>query len=368
MSKPEIQQAVSDFLTGASGQRSVVVEVTSPVDEDAQMRTDIIDGLSQPGRKRIPSLYLYSEKGSALFAEITALPEYYPTRHEAALLKTMVRDTPGLFENILFSPEIPENATQSSLRDCQIIELGSGNAAKTRILLDGWFASEAAKTCQLTYIPVDVSEAMLIKTVEALSQEYPALHILGLAGTYENALAALPPHSSRLVLFLGGTIGNFDTEVVQTEFFTTLHQLMGPQARLLVAYDQRPNEHKWQAVIERAYNDSQGLVASFTQNLLFHVNDRLKTDFSPSDWRHIAIYNETDHQIEMLLESTKLQEVHLPGFAGSFVFQSGEFILTLVSRKFDPPGLMARFIRSGYTTQAQWTDAEDYVGILLLEA
>ena len=372
MNNTDIQRAIADFLTGVSEKQSTVLEVSSPADEDARMREDIIAGLSQAsnqptGCKQIPSLYLYSEKGSALFAQITALPEYYPTRHEAALLTTMVRETQGLFEDILFPLSLLEPQIAQS-QDCQLIELGSGNAAKTRIILDGWFASEASKTRQLIYIPVDVSEEMLVKTVGALSLEYPKLRILGLAGTYENALEALPPHSSRVVLFLGGTIGNFDTEEIQSQFFSTLHQLMGERARLLVGYDQCPNAQKSQAVIERAYNDSQGLVETFTRNLLFHLNERLHTDFSPENWRHIAIYNEIAHQIEMQLKSNCPQTVHLPGLTEPFIFFTDESILTLISRKFDPPGLMARFIRSGYTTQAQWTDADNYVGMLLLEA
>lgn len=331
-------------LQASSGYRVIDARPSVP---QAGMAEDVLKGLNQPpGQKTLPCMYLYDARGSELYEKITRVPEYYPTRTEAALLESVAPELKHL---------LPETRS--------IAELGSGSSTKTRILLDAWHADRE----DLSYIPIDVSASMLKDTVRSLTQEYPPLRIIGMAGQYEDALSMLPPDPGRLFLFLGGTIGNFAPQE-QTRFFTRLRKNMGSGASLLVGFDRRPHAGKPVEVIVSAYNDSRGVTADFNLNMLLHINQRLGADFDIRRWRHEAIYNQTAHRIEMHLESTCKQRVYIGALERAFDFESGERILTEISRKFDPDELREWFKDLGYRAQGFWTGPNQLFGLLLLKA
>jgi dimethylhistidine N-methyltransferase len=315
----------------------------------ARMIQEVSAGLSAKPQKHLPCTYLYDERGSKLYEQITELPEYYPTRTETAILKKIASELRDLTETQLKEP--PE-----------LVELGSGSSLKTRIILDEWLQNGQC----LSYIPVDVSETMLYETARALTREYKQLNVLGLAGEYEDALNFLPAQRERLFLFLGSTLGNFSKES-QARFFQLLLNKMRPGSRLLLGYDRMPHSKKTKNFIESAYNDASGVTRLFNLNILTHLNQKLGGNFDLSRWKHCALYNEVDQQIEMFVESTKAQSVFLEALGRSFNFEAGERILTEISRKFDPQELSDWFKAQGFQVIKHWQDSAEWYGLLLLQ-
>ncbi len=322
----------------------------SQVQGKDRMAREVLAGLGDKSQKTLPCTYFYDAHGSLLYEQITALPAYYPTRLEAAVLRQVAPALRILTETAQGEP--PE-----------MVELGSGSSVKTEIILDEW------QRCGqlLTYIPVDVSQSMLTDTAIRLTRQYEHLNVLGLAGQYEDALAFLPAQRERLFLFLGGTIGNF-SPVFQDTFFRMLREKMGPGSRLLLGFDRQPHPGKAVQVIEEAYNDPQGVTALFNLNLLTHINEKLDSDFVLPQWCHEAVYNREAHQIEMYLESLCAQTVHFAQANREFAFRQGERVLTEISRKFDPTQLAQWFEARGFRCRQNWTDSAGWFGLMLLES
>lgn len=314
-----------------------------------RMLRDVAAGLGDPDaapaqrlQRSIPPTYFYDAEGSRIYEDITALPEYYPTRTEAALLADL---GPGLM---------------ARLAPRELVELGSGSSTKTRAFFD------SCRRDPLRYVPIDVSCSMLDETGRALRRDYPFLRVLALCGPYEDALATLPPSPGRLLLFLGGTIGNF-APPQQEQFFSFLARRMAAGSHLLLGFDRRAHEGKPAQVIHDAYNDAQGVTARFNLNLLAHLNRELQADFDLSRWSHRAVYNPVEHQIEMYLVSGAAQQVRIAALGRSYRFAAGETILTELSRKFDPEELAGWFSRRGFRCIEHFTDRARYFGLLLLQ-
>ena len=327
----------------AHGGRLEVVRVDTP-DAHPSLREHVLEGLGRPGGRELSPLYFYDATGSELYEVITGLDEYYPTRHEAALLHRIA----------------PDLAHLTGVRE--LVELGSGSSTKTRIVLEALGAGREP----LTYVPVDISHEMLAESARMLVGDYPGLRVVGLSGRYEPALEALVPADGRMFMFLGGTIGNFTPEF-QVTFFAHLAAAMQPGNLFLLGFDRRPHPGKPTEVVRLAYDDPHGVTAAFNLNLLVRLNRELGTDFDPGSWQHLARYDEALDRIEMHLLCRRDQEVRLPGEPQPFRFRRGETILTEISRKFDPDGLSTWFGERGFRTVANWTDAPGYVGLLLLE-
>lgn len=327
------------FLS-TSGPRLSVLKLQHD-EAGVRMRAEVAAGLgSQP--RCIPPTYFYDAAGSALYEAITRLDEYYPTRTEAELLQRL-------------APQLAR-----ALGNPELVELGSGSSHKTRILLEAFSAHGRG----LTYVPIDVSHAMLLETAERLVTQYPTLRVMGLAGQFEDALDMLPPSSQRLVLFLGGTIGNF-TPTYQEAFFTRLADGMAPGSHLLLGFDRRPHARKPASRIRAAYNDSRGITARFNLNLLARLNRELGADFRLAAWRHRAHYNPLEHQIEMYLESQEAQEVTLEALGLTVRFEPQEAILTEISRKFDPSELAGWFEDRGFRAIQHCTDEQQDFSLML---
>jgi L-histidine Nalpha-methyltransferase len=278
---------------------------------------DIVEGLSEETNKKwIKPRYLYDEVGSSLFERICEQPEYYPFRTETGILK---RYGQSIFKFID--------------GDVTIIELGSGNSAKTRILLS--FLLE--KQEHVFYIPIDVSQEILLKTTHDLNREFTRLNTFGIAADYSEGIreackisdksATMPQR--KLVLFLGSTIGNFEYKEA-IEFLVTLRANMQVGDFLLIGFDLQKDVK----LLENAYNDRRGYTAAFNLNLLSRINRELGGEFSQTNFRHLAFYNSEHHRVEMNLISKKTHEVYVNRLGKSFSFFENERIHTENSYKF----------------------------------
>lgn len=313
----------------------------SSVESSPTTGSDVIKGLSQKP-KTVPCRYFYDDRGSQLFEQITDLPEYYPTRTEQTILEQHALDIAQL--------------TGAS----ELVELGSGSSRKTRLLLEAYIQLHR----QLQYCPIDVSTGILKTTALELLQQYPRLKVCGLAGTYEQALAQLPPREqeNRMLIFLGSTIGNL-SEVECNQFLCRIQQALKPGEFFLLGVDLQKDV----AIIEAAYNDSQGVTAAFNLNLLNHLNWRFQGDFDLSQFQHWSFYNSHQNQIEMHLRSLSAQTVTLKALDYQTTFQPGETIHTEISRKFHLPTLMTTLETHALQPLQVWTDPNAWFGLLLCQ-
>ncbi len=307
----------------------------------------VVQGLSaQP--KTLPSKYFYDDRGSALFERICELPEYYLTRTERGLIEA-------------HGQEIARATGPSDL-----VELGSGSANKTHLLLEAYLARED----RVRYVPIDVSQSILRHGAEALLAALAGLEVRALVGTYEQGLAALDQalggeadRRPRLVLFLGSTTGNLTPEMTE-RFLADLRAGLRPGDHFLVGMDLRKDA----ALIERAYNDSDGVTAEFNLNILRHLNRRFGGDFVLRRFAHQAFYEPQQHQIEMHLRSLEEQIVRLEALDFEFGLAQGETIRTEISRKFDLQDFAVLLEASGFEVARAWTDTEAWFGLILARA
>lgn len=300
---------------------------------------DVVQGLSaQP--KSLPPKYFYDNVGSQLFEQITALPEYYLTRTETAILEEVA------------------DAIATLTGPCELVELGSGSATKTRILLDAY--CRQAATCR--YVPVDVSGGMLEDSARQLLAEYPELKVHGLVSTYEPALAQLPERHlpARMIAFIGSTLGNL-TPTECSQFLSHVSAAMAPGDYFLLGIDLRKEKSR----LEAAYNDSQGVTAQFNLNMLQHLNWRFQGNFDLTQFRHVAFYNEIEHQIEIYIESQMRQTVTLKALNLTVTFEAGERLLSEISRKFDLAEIATLLQQFQLNCVQTFSDSEQQFGLLL---
>jgi L-histidine N-alpha-methyltransferase len=308
-----------------------VLENLLPADFLAEaLRADAERGLTADP-KWLPPKWFYDERGSALFDEITRLPEYYPTRAEREILEAR-------------AGEIAAAAGSSSL-----VELGSGSSEKTRILLD---ALRTAGTLE-TYVPVDVSEAALTDAAEALREEYQGLAVHAVVADFEHQLGRLPRLGRRMVAFLGGTIGNFGPSD-RAAFLAALHATLLPGEALLLGTDLV----KSPAELVPAYDDASGVTAEFNRNVLRVLNRELKADFDPAAFEHVAAWDTEREWIEMRLRSLSAQSVRVEALELDVEFAAGEEMRTEISAKFRRDGVAAELSAAGFTLTRWWTDAQ----------
>lgn len=300
---------------------------------------DAIQGLSQD-RKTLPPKYFYDAYGSQLFEQICEQPEYYPTRTEDSILNQ-------------YAAEI---ARMTGV--CELVELGSGSSTKTRRLLDAY----QALTDSLHYIPIDVSGSILTESAQQLLQDYPNLQIQGLVGSYEEALVELErtPAPSRMVCFLGSTLGNLNAQECDRFFDHILDALHIGEYFLLGVDLQKPKD-----ILEAAYNDAQGVTAEFNLNMLEHLNQRFGGNFERQNFEHWAFYNQELNQIEMHLRCLNPHTVELAGLNFQVKFIAGETIRTEISRKFNIQTVQAELAKKGLKPIAAWTDPKQWFGLIL---
>ena len=325
-------------LKDSDQQGTFTCQTINPARALPALADDARAGLLVPPRS-LPPKYFYDDRGSHLFDQICATPEYYLTRTEDSLLRTNAA-------NII-----------ANTRPDHIIELGSGTSKKTRRLLDACGALDIRST----YWPFDVCEPMLRKAGEELLAEYPWLNINALVGDYSGGFKNLPsPMGRRLLVFLGSTIGNFTTEQA-VEFLSDLRAHMHAEDFLLLGADR----HKSVAVLNAAYDDAAGITAQFNRNVLHVLNRELHANFDVDAFEHLAYYNTEEHQIEMYLVATEPQNIQLEVLNAHLRVESEERILTEISRKFTSNKLHNLLERGGFTQHSHYQSPDNYFSLVL---
>jgi L-histidine N-alpha-methyltransferase len=301
---------------------------------------DVLDGLTKPF-KELPPKHLYDARGADLFDRICDLPEYYPTRIERSILTdqahAIVRRT-GMAE---------------------LIELGSGTAAKTRVLLD---AMARAGTLW-RYVPFDVAEQTVRDCAAALADEYPELAIHGIVGDFERHLRKIPrsePGRPRVLAFLGGTIGNF-TPGARRRFLRSLGDLLSPGDYLLLGTDLVKDVD----VLEAAYDDSAGVTAEFNRNMLHVLNRELDADFPCELFEHVAFFDTEHEWIEMRLRARRACQVRIAALDLDVAFARGEELRTEISAKFTRERVEADYAAAGLELAEWLTDDEGLFALSL---
>jgi L-histidine Nalpha-methyltransferase len=296
---------------------------------------DVREGLTRD-QKQLPPKYFYDARGSELFDRITALPEYYPTRCERAILNR-------------YAPEMVESSEAAEL-----VELGSGTASKTRALL---YAMAGAGTLR-RYVPFDVDTSVVEGSAAELIELYPGLEVHGVVGDFQRDLERVPEGTRRLFAFLGGTVGNLYPEE-RLGFLRRLRDLMEPSDRLLLGADLV----KDRGVLEAAYNDGEGVTAEFNRNVLRVVNRGLGADFEPDSFRHVAFFDEAGSRIEMRLRAEGAQAVRIPGAGLDVAFADGEEIRTEISTKFTREGIEEELVEARLGLDRFLTDDDALFGV-----
>ena len=311
--------------------RKIVIDTAA-----TEFAADVVAGLTaQP--KRLSPKYFYDSTGSALFEQITELPEYYPTRTEIGILSEHTNDIAAL---------IPAGAA--------LIEFGSGSSTKTRILLS------AAKSLG-AYVPVDISGQFLSQQAAALRDEYPNLSVRPVAADFSkpfelpDAVKIMP----RVGFFPGSTIGNFEPHEACT-FMRHAGRILGSGSTFIVGVDLVKDTE----VLKKAYNDSKGVTAAFNLNLLTRINRELGAKFNLACFEHHAFFNRERSRIEMHLAALKRHRVKV---CGEWIdFRAGETIHTENSYKYSVESFGALARGAGFTPVAVWIDPQNYFSVHVL--
>ncbi len=301
------------------------------------LRRDVFEGLQQTP-KSLPPKWFYDSVGSDLFDRITRLPEYYPTRAEAEILRAR-------------SAEVATASTADTL-----VELGAGTSEKTRRLLDALRDRGSLRR----FVPFDVDAGMLSATAIAIQREYAGVEIQAVCGDFEEHLTEIPSGGRRLFVFLGSTIGNLTPEP-RAEFLASLASVMRPGDSLLLGTDLVKDTER----LVRAYDDAAGVTALFNRNVLAVINRELDADFDVEEYRHVARWNSEEERIEMWLRAGSDQRVRVGALDLTVDFVAGEEMLTEVSCKFRPDGVGAELAGAGLRRIRWWTDGAGDFGLSL---
>ena len=322
---------------GVAEQRVRIETLLDAAGAREAMVADVREGLARPLKELKPK-YFYDERGSELFDRITELPEYYPNRAERAILN---RHAPELIA-----------LTQGR----ELVELGSGTASKTRALL---YAMAGAGTLR-RYVPFDVDPSVVERCADELSTLYPGLEVHGVVGDFERHLGELPDGDGRLVAFLGGTIGNL-YPAERARMLATIAEALGPDDRFLLGVDLLKDA----AILEAAYNDSQGLTAEFNRNALRVLNAQLDGDFRVEAFDHRAFFDPERSWVEMRLRARGEQRVRLRGAGLEVRFADAEEVRTEVSTKFTLEQVADELAAAGMRSERFFADPAGYFALSL---
>jgi dimethylhistidine N-methyltransferase len=304
---------------------------------DPAFRADVIDGLARRPRA-IPARWFYDHRGSELFEAITELPEYYPTRTETALLRSVAE-------------EIAERVGPGRA----MVEFGSGSSTKTPIVLQALEPS--------AYVPIDISGDFLRESSRALAERFPGLPVFPVEADFLKPIA-LPQQvraAPKLGFFPGSTIGNM-TPLASTDLLRAMRASLGEGAMLLIGMDRIKDV----SVLERAYDDAAGVTAQFNLNLLERINRELDGTIPVEAFRHRAIWNDDRARIEMHLEAVR--DVRFTVEDRPFEMAAGETIHTENSHKYGARDARLLLRSGGWTPIAEWTDPDDQFALYLAEA
>ena len=307
-----------------------------PVSDD--FRQDVIDGLSRD-QKLISPKYFYDKRGSELFSRITATEDYYATRTELALMQ---HNLPAI--------------TQAIGPGAAIFEYGSGASEKIKLLIDHLDEMRA-------YVAMDISREYLISSAQTIARAYPQVHVSAICADFNTPMTLPedfhPEVDMWTAYFPGSTIGNFPPGSA-TDFLTRASETLGRPAQFLLGFDLIKDV----SVLERAYNDSEGVTAAFNLNLLVRMQRELGAGVQLADFSHRAIYNETEHRIEMHLVAEKATSITID--EQEFSFDAGETLLTEYSYKYTRAIMNDMLTRTPWQMVECWTDQKGWFAVCLL--
>jgi L-histidine N-alpha-methyltransferase len=304
-----------------------------------RMAAEVRAGLQVRPLPELPSKYFYDDRGSALFDEITRLPEDYQTRTEEAILERVAE-------------EIVDVAQPHEL-----CELGSGVGRKVRLILDAMKRRGLLDRCVL----LDISEGFLVDSANQLDADYPGLEVHGIVGDFLEDLPSLGPGGGRLALFLAGTIGNLHPDRVPS-FLRALARQLAPGDSFLLGLDLVKDAERLHA----AYNDSAGVTAEFNRNILRVVNEHLCANFEPEAFEHVAFYDPENAWIEIRLRATRDMRVSIPGAELQLDYRRGDEIRTELSCKYTRRSFVGRLTGTGLRVEKWYTDPDDLFASVLL--
>ncbi|HCD56629.1 L-histidine N(alpha)-methyltransferase [Haliea sp.] len=309
---------------------NVVFENLHPAQTES--RAELLAGLQLP-QKRVDPKYFYDVRGSELFEQITQQPEYYPTRTEKGILDR-------------YATEIAACCGAG----CVLIEPGSGNSEKVRLLL------KALRPA--AYVPVDISSEFLYATAVKLGGEYPWLKVHAVCADFGSPWQEQVqlPVGRRVVFYPGSTIGNMEPSQAQA-FLSGLRRWLGRDGGILIGVDL----HKSAALLNAAYNDSRGVTAQFNLNILNALNRQADGNFRQDAFSHRAFYNSELKRIEMHLVSNEAQTVAVNG--RSIHFRQGETLHTENSYKYSLQHFSALSESAGFALEKSWLDADELFSV-----
>jgi L-histidine Nalpha-methyltransferase len=330
-----------DGSLGTAAPERVHVEVhLGPGDRREALRHDVLEGLTRTP-KSLPPKWLYDERGSELFGEITRLPEYYLTRLEREILARR-------------AGEVAERTGVDTL-----VELGAGTSEKTRFLLDALVGVGTLRR----FAAIDVSQDTLRESAARIAREYPALTVHAVVGDLERHLDRLPHDGRRLIAFLGSSIGNFPP-ASRSSFLASVRELLAEGDWLLLGLDLVKDP----ARLEAAYDDAAGVTAEFTRNVLAVVNRELGADFEPERFEHVTRWDAENEWVELALRSLDDRVVRILELQLEVEFAAGELLHTEISAKFRRERAEAELKRAGFEPAAWWTDANGDFALSLAHA
>ncbi|HAF22093.1 MAG TPA: L-histidine N(alpha)-methyltransferase [Blastocatellia bacterium] len=336
-------EAVLEAQTAQIGEEKFFIHNLVKRDPRAGLAEDVRRGLSSKPKRFLPK-YFYDQLGSQLFEAICLLPEYYLTRAENEILER-------------YADEIVASVGGNTT----LVEMGSGSASKTRLLIEALLRKQDG----LLFIPVDISASALDSSSRILLQSYPQLKIEAYAADYFAGLAELgkTPRARTLALFLGSNISNFDLEEA-LKFLRALRQVLREGDALLLGADLK----KEKSVLEAAYNDALGVTAAFNLNVLARINRELAGNFDLRAFQHRAFYNEGPGRVEIYIESTRKQTVTISELEMKVQFAAGEQIHTENSYKYDLDDITRLASATGFTRARTWLDQREQFSSNLLLA
>ncbi|HEY4011393.1 MAG TPA: L-histidine N(alpha)-methyltransferase [Acidobacteriaceae bacterium] len=324
---------------------ATIIDTTSNLGDP--ILADVLRGLDVPAgeQKTLPPWLFYDEAGSALFEQITELPEYYLTRAERSIFAERADDIVACAGHPL-----------------TIAELGSGTASKSGLLL----AAAARRQPELVYQPIDVSPSALEKAAAALTGMIPNLRVEPQIANYVSNGYAItrPDDCCILALYIGSSIGNFGPEEARSILRKLRKHFRQSGDALLLGVDLAPNRFKTVETLVAAYDDAAGVTAAFNKNILARLNRELGAGFEIDCFRHAAYWNAPESRIEMHLESIVAQDVTIAG--RPIHFAHGESIHTENSYKFTERGLREMLHDCGFGSPQWFEDAQNYFGVALV--
>lgn len=327
--------------TSPSGERLEILTLEAPKEAKNGFADDVRAGLSARPRF-LAAKYHYDELGSALFDAITALPEYYLTRAETEIL----RDWGWEMVRALGNP-------------IEFLELGSGSAVKTRLLIEEALRVQGT----LRYMPIDISPEALRASASALVAAYPSITVSAYAADYFTLLrnGALRRENRVLAMLMGSNVGNYEPEAAQ-QLLTLLGLALQPGDGLLLGADLKKDVK----TLEHAYDDPTGVTAAFNLNLLGRINRELGADFNIRGFKHVAHYDEVRGSVDSHLVARSAQTVTIKALGETFEFSEGDAIHTESSYKFTLDELRAIAEKTGFTLTRTWTDRAKRFAVNLL--